>query len=67
MLVDLIELLAYVSIIVIAIVQVKCYHYTRIEMQKELQNVVDNFTEALDEISNEYDLDVHFHKKEEES
>lgn len=67
MLRDLIELLAYVSIIVIAIVEVKCYHYIRIEMQKELQNAVDNFTEALDEISNEYDLDVHFHKKEEES
>lgn len=67
MLGDLIELLAHISIIVIAIVEVKCYHYIRIEMKKELQNAVDNFTEALDEISNEYDLDVHFHKKEEES
>lgn len=67
MLRDLFELLAYFSIIVIAIVEVRCYHYIRIEMKKELENTVNGFADALDEISEKYDLDVQFHKKEEES
>ena len=67
MLRDALELFAYVSIIVIAIVEARCYYYIRIEMQNELQDALDNIAEALDEISDKYDLDVHFHKKEEES
>lgn len=67
MLRDVVELLAYVSIIVIAIVEARFYCYVRIEMQNELQDALDNITETLDEISEKYDLDVQFHKKEEES
>lgn len=66
MLRDVVELLAYVSIIVIAIVEARFYCYVRIEMQNELQDAIDNITETLNEISDKYDLDVHFHKKEEE-
>lgn len=67
MLRDLFELLAYISIVVIAIVEVRAYHYIQIEMKRELEDVVNNLGDALDEIAEEYDLDVHFHKKEEES